>query len=434
MSKAVILGRLVSEGKQFVQLDATGKISSLQLPSYVDDVLEYTNLAAFPATGTSGIIYIAQNTNKTYRWSGSAYVEIGGGSGSSSGGTGPASTDELTEGTVNLYYTNTRSRSSLSFSAGGGAYNSTTGVITIPTNTTHLSNGSGYITANQPISLSGDVTGNGTTSIPVTLANSGVTAGNYSKVTVDSKGRVTSGTTLASNDITTALTFTPENAANRAQANGYASLDATGKVPSTQLPSYVDDVVEYANLGTFPASGAAGIIYVTQDTNKTYRWTGSAYVEISPSPGTTDSLTEGSTNLYHTTARARSSLSFSTGSGAYNSTTGVITIPTNTTELTNGSGYITGNQTITLSGDATGSGTTSINITLQTVPTNKGGTGVNSLTANNIILGNGTSPVQFVPPGTSGNILTSNGTTWQSQAPSGVTTGKSIAMAIVFGS
>lgn len=434
MSKAVILGRLVSEGKQFVQLDATGKISSLQLPSYVDDVLEYTNLAAFPATGTSGIIYIAQNTNKTYRWSGSAYVEIGGGSSSSSGGTGPASTDELAEGTVNLYYTNTRSRSSLSFSAGGGAYNSTTGVITIPTNTTHLSNGSGYITANQPISLSGDVTGNGTTSIPVTLANSGVTAGNYSKVTVDSKGRVTSGTTLASNDITTALTFTPENAANRAQANGYASLDATGKVPSTQLPSYVDDVVEYANLATFPASGAAGIIYVTQDTNKTYRWTGSAYVEISPSPGTTDSLTEGSTNLYHTTARARSSLSFSTGSGAYNSTTGVITIPTNTTELTNGSGYITGNQTITLSGDATGSGTTSINITLQTVPTNKGGTGVNSLTANNIILGNGTSPVQFVPPGTSGNILTSNGTTWQSQAPSGVTTGKSIAMAIVFGS
>lgn len=220
MSKAVILGRLVSEGKQFVQLDATGKISSLQLPSYVDDVLEYTNLAAFPATGTSGIIYIAQNTNKTYRWSGSAYVEIGGGSSSSSGGTGPASTDELAEGTVNLYYTNTRSRSSLSFSAGGGAYNSTTGVITIPTNTTHLSNGSGYITANQPISLSGDVTGNGTTSIPVTLANSGVTAGNYSKVTVDSKGRVTSGTTLASNDITTALTFTPENAANRAQANG----------------------------------------------------------------------------------------------------------------------------------------------------------------------------------------------------------------------
>jgi hypothetical protein len=46
------------------------------LPSYVDDVLEYANLASFPATGESGKIYVALDTNKTYRWSGSAYVEI----------------------------------------------------------------------------------------------------------------------------------------------------------------------------------------------------------------------------------------------------------------------------------------------------------------------------------------------------------------------
>lgn len=62
-----------------------------------------------------------------------------------------------------------------------------------------------------------------------------------------------------------------------------------------------------------------------------------------------------------------------------------------------------------------------------------GGTGTSSLTANNVILGNGTSAVQFVAPSTSGNVLTSNGTTWVSQAPSGVSTGKAIAMAIVFG-
>lgn len=49
-----------------------------------------------------------------------------------------------------------------------------------------------------------------------------------------------------------ALGFTPENSANKGLANGYAGLDATGKVPSAQLPSFVDDVLEYANLAGFP--------------------------------------------------------------------------------------------------------------------------------------------------------------------------------------
>lgn len=66
-------------------------------------------------------------------------------------------------------------------------------------------------------------------------------------------------------------------------ANGVATLDAQGKVPSAQLPSYVDDVLEYDNLAAFPATGEEGKIYVAKDTNKTYRWGGTAYVEISPS-------------------------------------------------------------------------------------------------------------------------------------------------------
>lgn len=56
-----------------------------------------------------------------------------------------------------------------------------------------------------------------------------------------------------------------------------------GKVPASQLPSYVDDVLEYANLGAFPVTGESGKIYVALDTNKTYRWSGTVYVEISPS-------------------------------------------------------------------------------------------------------------------------------------------------------
>lgn len=66
-------------------------------------------------------------------------------------------------------------------------------------------------------------------------------------------------------------------------ASGVATLDATGKVPTSQLPSYVDDVLEYADFDSLPEAGTSGVIYVTLDDNKTYRWGGSAYVEISAS-------------------------------------------------------------------------------------------------------------------------------------------------------
>jgi hypothetical protein len=70
-----------------------------------------------------------------------------------------------------------------------------------------------------------------------------------------------------------------------------------------------------------------------------------------------------------------------------------------------------------------------------TLPVANGGTGATSITANNVVLGNGTSAVQVVAPSTSGNVLTSNGSTWQSTAPaaSGVSAGTSIALAMVMG-
>lgn len=66
----------------------------------------------------------------------------------------------------------------------------------------------------------------------------------------------------------------------KGEANGVAELDANGKVPSSQLPSYVDDVEEYADLAHFPATGESGKIYIALDTNITYRWGGSSYVPI----------------------------------------------------------------------------------------------------------------------------------------------------------
>lgn len=61
---------------------------------------------------------------------------------------------------------------------------------------------------------------------------------------------------------------------------GLAELDESGHVPASQLPSYVDDVVDYPNRESFPQTGEDGKIYVAEDTNITYRWSGSAYVPI----------------------------------------------------------------------------------------------------------------------------------------------------------
>lgn len=91
-------------------------------------------------------------------------------------------------------------------------------------------------------------------------------------------------------------------------ADGIAPLGSDSKVPAPYLPSYVDDVLEYADLASFPVTGETSKIYVALDTGKAYRWSGSAYVEISASPGSTDAVPEGVTNLYFTNARAIAAL------------------------------------------------------------------------------------------------------------------------------
>lgn len=65
--------------------------------------------------------------------------------------------------------------------------------------------------------------------------------------------------------------------------NGLASLNESGIIPSAQLPSYVDDVIEVNTFSNLPGTGESGKIYIVQDTNLTYRWSGTDYVEISKS-------------------------------------------------------------------------------------------------------------------------------------------------------
>jgi len=137
------------------------------------------------------------------------------------------------------------------------------------------------------ISLTGDATGStnfdgsANVSIDVTVAD-------------DSHNHIISnidGLQSALDSKQASLGFTPLNANLKGAANGVAELDEAGKVPASQLPSYVDDVLEYDNQAGFPTTGETGKIYVTKDTNKTYRWSGSGYVEISASLalGTTSS-------------------------------------------------------------------------------------------------------------------------------------------------
>lgn len=87
-------------------------------------------------------------------------------------------------------------------------------------------------------------------------------------------------------------------------ANGVVPLDPDAKIAAAYLPSYVDDVLEYASLAAFPATGEQGKIYVAVDTGRIYRWGGTLYIRIAASPGTTDEVPEGVVNKYFTDARA----------------------------------------------------------------------------------------------------------------------------------
>ncbi len=72
-------------------------------------------------------------------------------------------------------------------------------------------------------------------------------------------------------------------ATEKGAANGVATLEGDGKVPAIQLPSYVDDVLEYPNFASLPSVGESGKIYITLDDNKSWRWASTVYVEISSS-------------------------------------------------------------------------------------------------------------------------------------------------------
>ncbi len=193
-------------------------------------------------------------------------------------------TDTLAEGSTNLYFTTARARSAVSASTSTGvSYNSTTGLISLGS----IPNSS---LTNSSISINGaSISLGGSATLSTDSVGEGSTNQYFTQVRA--RGAVSGGTGISYNSSTGVISASA--VPNSALANSSITVNGSS-----------------VSLGGSVTVGS-------------------------------DAVTEGTTNLYFTNARARGALSFAAGSGAYNSTTGVISIPTNTNQLTNGAGFAT---------------------------------------------------------------------------------------------
>ncbi|CAB4148287.1 hypothetical protein UFOVP520_51, partial [uncultured Caudovirales phage] len=314
-----IIDIIVTDNSDNVQINATPNLVTINVSNTSGNIIgsNYylaSTYSALPITGDTTTLYVINDTSLMYRWNGFAYVQINSSAVVAWGQiTGSLANQTDLQNALNAKaplasptFTGTVSGITKSMVGLGNVDNTTDLLKPISTATQSAlnlkydaSNPAGYTTnvgtvtsvggtgTVSGLSLSGSVTTSGNLTLGGTLS---LTSGNvttalgYTPYNVTNPSGYISG--ITSGQVTTALGYTPENSANKGIANGYASLDGGGLVPSTQLPSYVDDVLEFANLAGFPASGTTGKIYVALDTNKIYRWSGATYIEVSPTVGT----------------------------------------------------------------------------------------------------------------------------------------------------
>jgi len=175
----------------------------------------------------------------------------------------------------------------------------------IPTNNNQLTNGAGYIT--DYTVTQGDVTAH-QAALSITESqisdlgtyltaetndlSSAVTWANVpdANITESSVTQHQAALSITESQISDLGTYIPTS--QKGAASGVASLDSSGLVPTSQLPSYVDDVEEYTNYASFPGTGETGKIYVDLATGDIYRWSGSAYVQINDAVSSADQATQ----------------------------------------------------------------------------------------------------------------------------------------------
>lgn len=266
-----------------------GQVPVSQLPGFVQDIEEYSSLANFPPNGSTAKLYLALDTTKIYRWSGSTYVEIVG---------APGSTDAIPEGVVNLYFTNSRAAAAAPVQSVAGRV----GVVGLAKSDVGLNNVDNTTDLDKPISTATQSALNLKANINHTHTSTNITDfDNAVKANISTEIIAGSGINLTyetnpNQVIVSTAGFQP--------VGDYAIL-IDGRVPAAQLPSYVDEIQEYAASGNFPAIGSQNVIYRDSNSGSLYRWSGTTYVSMSTSiEGTTDNLLEGSSNLYFTTQRA----------------------------------------------------------------------------------------------------------------------------------
>lgn len=251
--------------------------------------------------------------------------------------------------------------------------------------------------------------------------------------TTASSGAFTSITSTSASGVLTRQAATQDGVQLLGRAGGTSSWEVT-LTPTTlsadrtlTLPDVSGTVVTTGDSGTVTSTMIADGTIVNGDISA------SAAIAVSKlSASTISGVTLGNNLATLTMNTSGTGLSGSTtynGSGA-----ATFTVASNATNANTAStivardasgNFSAGTITATLSGNAT-------NVT-GTVAVANGGTGSTSLTANNVLLGNGTSALQVVAPGTNGNVLTSNGTTWVSSAPTSGGTVTSVAQTFTGG-
>ena len=343
-------------------------------------------------------------------------------------------TDENAQDAVGNILTNT---SSVNFSYNDNLNTISAVVVDSGVNHNLLSN---YV-ANEHVNHTGvlinagtGLTGGGdiSSSRTISIANTTVSSGNYGSsnqvgtFTVNPQGQLTAAANVSitpasigavptsrsltingtSYDLTANRSWTVGDVrtdSSYADPNWITSLSVTklsGVISSTNLPSYVDDVLEYANTTAFPATGEAGKIYVALDTNRTYRWGGSVYVEITDTTavwggisGTLSNQTDLTSFLSSTYTPQVRTLSAGTGLSGGGDFSANRTISLANTAVVAGS-YGSNNQVASFTVDAQGRLTAASNVSI--TPSSIGALGsLNGLTGSTQTFGTGTTGTDF---------------------------------------